>query len=439
MNPPSEPGRLAIVASHPANLRWRVLACATLLFTQACQPQTPGAPEDLGGLFTAAEAAELHENWDYVTGWFGGDLTRYANLNIHRLYPLAEVRRGGAIRELAEAPRLDVAEYVVNTSDRGRIALDDYVATDPRIDGFVVLQGGEIVYERYVNMRPDDRHIYFSISKMITGLLLSKFQDRGLIDVTQTLDHYIPDLIGTAWEGVTIRNVLDMASGIGCYENNEAYADITSCFMVMEGSLGFQPERPPVSFRSHIATAPTGYEQGIRRDYTSANTNMLMYLAEVVTGQTYPDLVSDLIWQEVGAEEHAMMVAGDRDVGQAAAAHAGLFTTLRDLGRFGLFMLEQTDFHRKLLDDARPELVQPDDAERAAYETAGELPTHAVWQLDVVFADGDFGKFGFAGQYLYVSPRNDLVVAWFGSFGEDMATPDLASVARQLASSPLWQ
>ncbi len=102
-------------------------------------------------------------------------------------------------------------------------------------------------------------------------------------------------------------------------------------------------------------------------------------------------------------------------------------------------MLEQDSFQQKLLEDARPELITPGGPDRAVFETAGELPTHAVWQCDAVFADGDFGKSGFGGQYLFVSPRSDLVVAWFGSFGEDMVTPDLPSVARQLASAPFWQ
>ena len=60
--------------------------------------------------------------------------------------------------------------------------------------------------------------------------------------------------------------------------------------MVMERSVGFQPKLSPVPFRSHIATAPHGFEQGTRYNYTSANTNVLMYLAEVVTSKTYPEL-----------------------------------------------------------------------------------------------------------------------------------------------------
>ncbi len=421
--------RLIVLAS--------MLLMLVSLTTPVSMANEPQDAERHGGLFSAAEARVLHERWDYVTGWFGGELTRYANLNMDKLFPLVELRRGGPILELPEAPRGDVAEYLVNTRDRGRVTLDDYVANDPRVDGFIVLHRGEIVYERYVNMRADDRHIYFSISKMITGLLISKLQDRGLVDVAQTIDHYIPALKGTSWEGITIRNILDMASGTGCYESNDAYRDIDSCFMVMERSVGFQPKLSPVSFRSHIATAPHGFEQGTRYNYTSANTNVLMYLAEVVTGKTYPELLSELVWVQVGAEHDGLIVSGDYAVGQAAAAHSGVFTTLRDLGRLGLFLLEQTAFHEKLLDDARPELT-PSSNFRPGYGTAGELPTHSAWQCDVVFADGDFGKGGYGGQFLYVSPRRDLVIAWFGSFGEDLVNPDLQSVARQLSSSPIF-
>ena len=100
-------------------------------------------------------------------------------------------------------------------------------------------------------------------------------------------------------------------------------------------------------------------------------------------------------------------------------------------------MLEQDDFHRKLLDDTRPRLFS--ESWGGAYATAADRPTHAAWQSDVVFADGDFGKAGWGGQFLYVSPSRDLVIAWFGTFGEDLVDPDLQSVARQLATARgLW-
>jgi CubicO group peptidase (beta-lactamase class C family) len=187
-----------------------------------------------------------------------------------------------------------------------------------------------------------------------------------------------------------------------------------------------------VSFRGHMAAMSRGIEQGTRYEYASANTSMLMYLAEELTGQTYPDLVSERVWPAVGAEDEALIVSGDYAKGEAAAAHGGLITTLRDLGRLGLFMLEQEGFHRKLLDDARPALFQ--DRPWDAYATAGDQPTHAAWQTDVVFADGDFGKGGWGGQFLYVSPSRNMVIAWFGTFGDDMVEPDLQSVARQLAT-----
>jgi CubicO group peptidase (beta-lactamase class C family) len=407
------------------------------LWTAACQPEDRAAlqspsSEHYAGPFSEDEARALRERWDYVEGWFGGDAMRFGHLNVDRLVPTAPLQGGDAVRPLPAAPRRDVAELVVLTSDRGPITLDDYVSNDPRVDGFIVLQDGEIVYERYVHMQPEDRHLYWSISKMVAGLIVSDLEDEGLVDVSRPIDQYIPELVGTGWEGVTVRNILDMTSGIACEESAEAYADIESCMLVMERSVGLNPELPTVSFRDHMAAIPSGIEQGTRYDYASANTSMLMYLAEELTGRTYPDLVSERVWREVGAESESLIVSGDYAKGEAAAAHGGLVTTLRDLGRLGLFMLEQESFHRKVLDDARPALFE--DASWDAYATARDRPTHAAWQTDVVFADGDFGKGGWGGQFLYVSPSRNLVVAWFGTFGEDFVEPDLQSVARQLAA-----
>ena len=431
--------------SNDRRIRRRIRRIAAGLIVGSCfclpqlsMAQDRGGTETHGGLFSAAEARALRARWDYVEGWFGGEVMRYAFLNMDRLFSLVEFDGGDTVRTLAEAPRLDVAGHPVNTKERGLVTLDDYVTNDPRVNGFIIIDVGEIVYERYPHMRPVDKHIYFSISKMFTGLVISKLQDQGLLDVRKAIDRYVAALAGTSWDGITIRNILDMASGIGCYENNDPYGDINSCFAVMDRSVGFHPNRPPIEFRSHIAAAPAGYEQGRKFDYTSANTNVLMYLAEVVTGKTYPQLLSELIWAHVGAESSGLIVSGDYAEGQAAAAHGGIITTLRDLGRFGVFMLGETAFHDKLLSDARPELRSEDDDFERGYATADEIPTHNAWQCDVVFADGDFGKGGYGGQFLYLSPRRDLVIAWFGAFGEDLLNPDLESVARQLSSSGLF-
>lgn len=430
------PTRFQMTPTHPCSTTLGALLLAFGI--TSCAPDPPAQEgEAYDGPFTTAEARVLRNDWDYVDGWFGGDRMRFGHLNVDRLVPTAALQGGEGLRPLSEGPRRAVADYVVNTADRGEVTLDDYVSNDSRVDAFIVLHGAEVAYERYVRMRPEDRHLYWSVSKLVAGFIISELQDQELIDVSWPVDAYIPGLVDTAWEGITIRNLLDMASGTGCEETAEAYADLESCMLVMERSVGLQPELPTVAFREHMATAPRGIDQGTRYEYASANTSMLMYLAEVVTGRTYPDLVSDLVWRHVGAESEALMVSGDYEKGEAAAAHAGLFTTLRDLGRLGLFMLEQDDFHRKLLDDARPRLFS--ESWGGAYATATERPTHAAWQSDVVFADGDFGKAGWGGQFLYVSPSRDLVIAWFGTFGEDLVDPDLQSVARQLATARgLW-
>jgi CubicO group peptidase (beta-lactamase class C family) len=433
-------------ASHHFGAPVGAVLLAVVLGAAACdrpQAATNGSPGAAGsiayaGPFTAQEAEDLRARWDYVSGWFGGDLMRFGHLNVESLVRTVALDGGEAVRPVRDATRAEVASYMVETRDRGAVTLDEYVTADDRVDGFIVMHRGDIVYERYVQMGPEDRHLYWSISKMMAGLLVSMLQDEGLIDTTESVERYLPELASSGWAGVTVRNVLDMASGIDCPEDAAAYADIESCMLVMERSVGLQPDLPTVSFAAHMAGMAQREPQGTRYEYASANTSLLMRLAETVTGQRYPDLLSQRVWRHVGAEGEVSMVSGDYEQGEAAAAHGGLVSTLRDLGRLGLFVLEQERFHEKLLEDARPELFPP-PAFETTYASAGSLPTHAAWQCDVVFPDGDFGKGGWGGQFLYVSPRRDLVIAWLGTFGEDLVEPDLQSVARQLATAPgLW-
>jgi hypothetical protein len=153
-----------------------------------------------------------------------------------------------------------------------------------------------------------------------------------------------PNSWAPAGRAITVRNILDMTSGIACEESAEAYADIESCMLVMERSVGLNPELPTVSFRDHMAAIPSGIEQGTRYDYASANTSMLMYLAEELTGRRIPTWCPSGYGARSAPKSEALIVSGDYAKGEAAAAHGGLVTTLRDLGRLGLFMLEQESF-----------------------------------------------------------------------------------------------
>jgi CubicO group peptidase (beta-lactamase class C family) len=296
-------------------------------------------------------------------------------------------------------------------------------------------------------MRQQDKHLYMSVSKGLAATLIAILEDRELIDVSKGVETYLPSLAGSGWEGVSVKNVLDMASGIGCLEGEEgAYSDPDTCYYQYEASLGWlrATEKTMDSTFEYMATLKSHRPPGEAFEYTSPNTFILGWLAESIFGKPYADLLSAEIWQKMGAESDGMIVAPRHGV---PIASGGISSTLRDMARFGLlFTPSGRGGLHPLISDAyldniqhqgRPELFRAARDESAGF-VDGEPARHNSYQWDFVMEDGDFFKGGYGGQGLYVSPSKDLVVAFFGTFDADGTGHEMTRIARQLAKSGLF-
>src|SRR5919197_167579 len=143
---------------------------------------------------------------------------------------------------------------------------------------------GKVAFEWYGNgLTPTDPHIVFSVSKSITGILAGILVEHGQLDPDAPVVRYVPEAAGSVYGDCTVRHVLDMTVGATFH-------------------------------------------------YVSPNSDMLGWILECAAGVPYARLVSDLIWQRIGAEADAHVTV-DR-VGAARAA-GGICATLRDLARVG--------------------------------------------------------------------------------------------------------
>lgn len=381
-----------------------------------------------------------------IANWAdGGEVMRYAFLRMTEFFPHAMIHRSGAISELVSATRDDIREAVIQTTG-GDTTLDAYVhANGNTVDGILVVHHGQIVYEAYPRMRPFDKHMYMSVSKPFASTALAILADRGLFDPAQPVEAYLPEVVGSGWEGVAVQDVLDMASGIACLEMTEgAYSDPTHPYYEYEASLGWQvpTESTLTSTYDYIATLGRHTTPGTVSEYTSPNTFVLAWIVERITGQSYNEVLTDLIWSRIGAESDAVIAYSALG---APAAHGGMSSTLRDVARFGLLftpswqvvsrepIVSETYLH-SIQHGGRPEIYAA-PADKFATILGGEQPLHSTWQWDLVMQDGDFYKGGFGGQGLYISPSRDLVIACFGCPAEDMRDHDLLWISRQLATS----
>ncbi len=402
--------------------------------------KTPDAFDDM---------RRFHAEWTLATWDKGGDLMRYTFRRMTEFFPHAVIRRAGTITTLNDAPRPDIADATVETTNM-TTTLDTYVQSGP-VNGVVILQHGDIVFERYPRMNAEDLHLTMSVSKVLTSTLIAMLEDRGDLDSRNTVETYLPEVRGSGWEGVTIRDVLDMASGIDCDQTaSDVYTNPAQPYYGFEASLGWLPPTDDTveSTYEYVARLGRLKEPGKSFDYSSANTFLLAWIAERVTGRPYADLLSDEIWSRIGAEGDA--VISIVPASGATTAHAGLSARLRDIARFGLLFtpsrhvvcdapIVSDRYLHEIVSGGRPALFANGITGQAtSSRMPNDPPLHNSYQWDYVMPDGDFYKGGYGGQGLYISPSRDLIIAFAGAFESGGPASEMASIARQLALSGLF-
>jgi CubicO group peptidase (beta-lactamase class C family) len=397
---------------------------------------------------THAEMLGFHAQIDGINWQYGGPKTHYHFLRRTQFLPHALIYRQGEIALLPEALRPDVARCPVQ-SERGLGTLEQVVERSP-VNGMIILHHGRIVFERYPRMRPFDKHLFMSVTKAFVGTLVGLFTARGLLDLDQTVEHYLPETAGSGWQGVSLRDVLDMASGIAAPEEEEGFSNPAHPYYQFEASLGWLPPTAATlpSTYDYVAALPRQGAPGQAFEYTSVNTFLLAWILERQADLPLNEILTQEIWSKIGAEADALLAISPFG---APAAGGGMYASLRDLARFGLLftpsaatVLPQAFLPASLLDaiqgSGRSELF--DRGPTGPGFTArlhGERPRHNTYQWDYVMPDGDFFKGGYGGQGLYISPSRDLVVAYFGvPFEESFQTHELQWITRQLLHQGLF-
>ncbi|MEM7120502.1 MAG: serine hydrolase [Pseudomonadota bacterium] len=394
--------------------------------------------------YSADDAAAFHRRVSLQNWSDDPDLMYYTFLHLQEFFPHAMIHRSGPVSTLDYALRDEVARFPVK-SRLGTMPMDEYVDTAP-VNGVVIAQGGEIVFERYPRMRPFDKHLLMSVTKIMVSALVAILEDRGMVDVKLGIEHYLPALSDSAWAGTSVLDVLDMASGIDCPEEGipDAYSNPEQPYYHYEASLGWlaPTERTCETPYAYMPTLARGIEAGQAFEYTSVDTFVLSWLVETVTGRPFNEILSDEIWTKIGAESDAV-ISVSRNA-NAPATHGGMSATLRDVLRVGLLFTPtgragtsdpviSDSALDKILNGGRPEIFMRGSLGPELTEQLGEQPRHNTYQWDFVMSDGDFFKGGYGGQGLYVAPERDMVVAFVGTPGPDGQENQMTAVARQLS------
>ena len=336
-----------------------------------------------------------------LANWRTAPFNRWAFHHVRELIPTADIPNApSGVRALPPQKRAFDLESFLRETDT---------------DGMAIVYRGRLVFEHYANgMTPQDPHILMSVSKSMLGLLMSRLELRPERLVTD----FVPELAHTAYRGASLSHLLDMRAGIAF---NEDYLATSGPIAEYRKATGWNPlgvGEQASDLHSFLCTLEAqDVPHGGPMHYVSPNSDLLGWVVERATGQRYAELMSELVWKPSGAE-HSAYITLDR-LGAPRCA-GGMCVTLRDLARVGQWMIEtQPSF----LDDIR---TRGDPRAWTAGDMAAYFPGLPIryrnqWYLLEGEAPLCFG-YGIHGQFLFVDPRNSLVIAKLSSQAAPMDT-----------------
>jgi CubicO group peptidase (beta-lactamase class C family) len=360
---------------------------------------------------------------------------RWSLSHMRELAPTAAIWRGNSVPSDLGVVPLDLApsiDALAFTDLHGRRLTWAQSLQHTYTDGIVVLHRGRRIYERYFGALEAHRpHACFSITKSYAATLAATLIQERSLDESKTVAHYLPELIGTAYQDATLRHVLDMQIGV---QYSELYADPAAHIWDYARAGGLRPRPPqykgPENFYEYLRTLRKEGEHGAAFAYKTVNTEVLSWVMKRVTGVALEAMLSQRIWSQIGCEEDGYVTVDTLGV---AMGGGGMSATLRDLCRFGELMRCEGAWHGK---QVLPTEVIADirrGADPAKFAVAGYtlLPGYSYRNMWWV-SHNDLGVFearGIHGQRLYIAPKAELVIARFCSH----------PVASSAANDPITQ
>jgi len=322
---------------------------------------------------------------------------------MEKIFPGHVVKAGTKVRLLPNGKPLPIAEADVKA---GMIDLN--------VAGLIVVQDGKVRLERYgLGYGPQGRWTSFSVAKSFTSTLVgAAIRDGYIKSIEDPVTRYIPDLAGGGYDGVTIRQLLSMTSGV---KWNEDYTDPQSDVARMFSNEVPAGQDPTVWYMKKL---PRESEPGTKWVYKTGETNLIGVLVERATKKTLSDYLTEKVWKPWGMERDAFWMTNP--VGSEVSGCC-LSVSLRDYARMGMFAL------------SGGKGVVPDDW--FAQATVSQIPASPDFKGGAGYGyqwwvqpGARFAAIGIFGQSILIDPAKKLVVVMSGSW--PTATGQKLSAAR---------
>ena len=326
--------------------------------------------------------------------------------NIDRLFPTRTVAHGAHPKPLPPSPApLGDVQF---RDGRASYDLEQYLDLN-RVAGILVLTHGRIALERYRYGNSErTRWMSMSVAKSITSTLVgAALAQRRIASLSDPVTRYVPSLAGSAYDGVSVRDILMMSSGVRW---NETYTDSASDRRHL---LEAQISQQPGSAMKLMAALPRAARPGYVNNYSTGETQVAGEIVHNAVGRPLADYLADRIWSRYAMEADARWWLDSPDGHEIGGS--GFSATLRDYGRFGQFILDGGVAHGERI---LPKGWIHDATTPKTLRSGMPLPYGYFWWPGTSPAerrDGAFEANGIFGQHIYINPAAHLVIVVWGA------------------------
>jgi CubicO group peptidase (beta-lactamase class C family) len=378
-------------------------------------------------------------------------------MHMRELFPTQVICRGNLPVRVFPVQVVELSKIPVPGLDGKKISISEWLKAS-QTDAFMILHDGVIVWEEYFHgMREDTPHSLHSSTKPIVGGVAARLMARGDLGENRPVTDYVEELKGTGYEGATIRHLLDMRSGVGWdyegppdknswvpYERACGLAPKLPGEPLNEGICDFMTRDPSIK---HRPRAHGGYFY-----YKESDIQALLWACEKRTQTRFTDLLSQLIWSRIGAEQDSFMIT---DCAGTVVAGGGISTTLRDLGRWGQAYLDALsgkaqviprEFVVDLLTNSDPKVVTWESFPGPRHGLPENFAYRSLHNIFLFPDENLIVSAGAYGQFCCIFPKRRLVFVKFSTYDwsnfkdlvklDQQAREAFRAIAEALAGKP---
>lgn len=353
--------------------------------------------------------------------WGAPPHNRWSFQHVQELFPTCRLARDPSAALVLPSKPQDIMQLGFDAADSASTPIGEFL-DQACCDAFLVVHGGRVIAEHYFNgMTVSSHHLLNSVTKSFVGMLAGIAVDRDQLEPSSLITRYLPGLDNAAWQGATIRHLLDMTAAA---QYAEDYADPETDFWKEAAVVGWRPalasDKTPRTLLDYARSLNgQDMENGSRFQYRTVCANVLGMVLEQAMGARLATLLETEIWSRLAARHDATIVvdsAGFPYVG------AGMNACARDLANFGLMMISDGALNGRQVVPGEwiADTVQGDSTSKECFARGAYGDDAPGWHYrNQVWVTGSdpavMLAIGIHGQYVYMDKGRDLVIVMLSS------------------------